>query len=249
MKSILKKLKNLKPVKKTAGADDFAILPPFVATHAIYSDRLRMLKGILLAVFVLSAGVIGYQENRYQRLASSIVDKDFIIIPGAVDFMRVRPGLVPDNTVFMFAEYIAESMGTFNYANVEQRIERISQYMNPSFKETVTLEVKQKLPLYKELLATEIFIPETPTKYDLKKEHESGVPVYVVDVKGHAERYSGPQKIQEGDEIATITFRTTRIMPDRPWMFEITDIKRRTVQEYRSEQVAKAKLEDATRTQ
>jgi hypothetical protein len=248
MKSILQKIRSQKTEFNHEPKADLEVLPPFLATAAIYNDRLRVFKGMLIAVCALSAVAIGFQELRYQSLVSKTVNKDFIIIPGAVDFMRVRPGLVPDSTVFYFAEFVAEQMGTFNSANVEQRLEKIGQFMTPSFKEVVAMEVKQKLPLYKELSATEVFIPEPATKYELKKD-ESGTPIYVVDVKGHVERFSGSQKIQEGDEIATVTFRTTRIVPDRPWMFEIIDIKRRTVQQFKAEQVAKSKLDDATRTQ
>ena len=205
-------------------------LPPFLAMTAVYRDRLRMMKAWCVAVTVVAACLLGLQELRFHGVLGQLSNREVLIVPGAVDFMRVRPNLIPDNTIYYFAEYIAEQVGTFNFRTAEEKAARVGEFCTPQFRETYMTHLRRALPQYRELQVSEVFTPKPPTKYVLNKDQQ-----YVVAVDGLLERYSNDTRLLSEDEVIVVTFRTTRIQPDKPWFFEVVDISRKNRDEYAQE--------------
>ena len=101
--------------------------------------------------------------------------------------------------------------------------------------------LRKALPQYKELQVSEVFNPKAPTKYVLNKD-KSGNPQYVVAVDGLLERYSNDTRLLSEDEVIVLTFRTTRVQPDKPWFFEVVDISRKNRDEYAQEAATRQRL-------
>jgi len=216
-------------------------LPPFLAAKAVYNDRLRMAKAFSVGVVLVSAGIVTLQELRFRGSLERALNKEFLIVPGVVDFMKVRPNLVPDNVVFYFAEYISEQIGTFSFQNVEDKYPRIAEFMTPQLREMFLAEMRKNLKLYREVAVSEIFNPKPAEGFKQVKD-SAGNPYYHVDIHGIVDKYSNDQKIDSRSEVVSLEFRTTRILPDKPWFFEVTSIRRLTFEEFKKEEDAKRRL-------
>jgi hypothetical protein len=218
-----------------------ADLPPFLSQAAIYRDRLRMAKAWTIGVTVLAVALLGLQELRFHGALARYTNREILIVPGAVDFMRVRPNILPDNVVYYFAEYVAENVGTFNYLNVEAKANRVTEFFTPEFRERYLAELRKSQGAYRELRVTEVFSPSPATKFQLVKD-AGGSPHYVVNVEGQLDRYSNDTRLVSEPEIITVKFRTTRVLPDKPWFFEVENISRKSREEYAREQQARGRL-------
>jgi hypothetical protein len=216
-------------------------LPPFLAMTAVYRDRLRMMKWWCVSVTVAAACLLGLQEARFHGVLGQLSNREVLVVPGAVDFMRVRPNLIPDSSIYYFAEYIAEQVGTFNFRTVEEKAARVGEFCTPQFRETYLAHLRKALPQYRDLQVSEVFNPKAPTRYVLNKD-KSGTPQYVVAVDGLLERYSNDTRLLSEDEVIVVTFRTTRVQPDKPWFFEVVDISRKSRDEYAMEASTRQRL-------
>jgi hypothetical protein len=219
----------------------FAELPPFMAQAAVYRDRLRMAKAWCIGVTLTAAALLTLQEFRCHGALSRYTSREILIVPGAVDFMRVRPNILPDNVVYYFAEYIAEGVGTFNHNGIEAKAKRLSEFFTPSFSERYLADIRKSLPALHELNVTEVFTPVPASKFQILND-ESGTPHYVVNVQGRLDRYSNDTKLISEQEIITVKFRTTRVQPDKPWFFEVEEISRKSRDEYARDESARERL-------
>lgn len=217
--------------QKEGRAQSLAMIPPFMASNAILQDRLQVAKVFCVGVIVVCVSIVALQEWRFKGALEHALNKEFLIVPGVVDFMRVRPGIIPDNVVFLFAEYMADQVGTFTYANVDERYKRASEFMSPALRESFLMELRKKEKDYRELAVTEIFSPQPIAKFEQLKDAAQN-PYYLVHIKGTLDRYSNDQKIISEEEIFTLKFRTTRIMADKPWFFELISLERQSSEEF-----------------
>jgi hypothetical protein len=218
------------PKGKAKGPERPTELPPFVTQRALYRQQVRFFKSWMVGWTALSVLIIGLQEWRFHTGLARFATRELVLVPGVVDFMRVRPNSVPDAVVLYFAEYVAGMVGTFNKNNVQARAERVGEFFTPQFRERYMAELRKALPTYNEMSVSEIFSPEMPTRFTSTKDAK-GVSHYVVNVRGQLERFSNDLRLRNDVEWMTITFRTTRIEADRPWFFEVEDITRRTPEE------------------
>jgi hypothetical protein len=219
-----------------------ADLPPFLAQAAVYRDRLRMAKAWTVGVTLTALVLLGLQELRFHGALSRYTNREILIVPGAVDFMRVRPNVLPDNVVYYFAEYIAENVGTFSYLNVESKASRVCEFFTPEFREKYLTELRKSQKAYQELHVTEVFTPLPTAKFELVKD-AGGNPHYLVNVEGQLDRYSNDTRLVSEKEIFTIKFRTTRVLPDKPWFFEVEELSRKSRAEFDREQEARGRLQ------
>ncbi len=227
--------------KKEAREVSSRMIPPFMASNAVLQDRLRVAKLFSVGVAVVCVGVVGLQEWRFKGALEHALNKEFLIVPGVVDFMRVRPGVIPENVVFFFSEFMADQVGTFTYANVGERYKRAAEFMSPALRESFLMELRKKEKDYRELAVTEIFSPVPVSKFEQLKD-EAGSPYYLVHLRGTLERYSNDQKIASEEEIFTLKFRTTRIVADKPWFFELTSLERQSSEEFARSESAKERF-------
>lgn len=216
-------------------------IPPFMVSNAVLQDRLRVAKIFSFGVVVVCVGIVGLQEWRFKGALEHALNKEFLIVPGVVDFMRVRPGIIPENVVFYFAEFMADQVGTFTYANIGERYKRASEFMSPALRESFLMEYHKKEKDYKELAVTEIFSPQPVSKFEQLKD-DAGNPYYLVHIRGTLDRYSNDQKIASEEEIFTLRFRTTRIVADKPWFFELTSLERQSSEEFARSESAKERF-------
>jgi hypothetical protein len=94
--------------------DDMGALPPFSSLTAALTVRVRTWRAVCLVVSVVLLAVIAGQQVLLQHKLFAKTNEQYIIVPGAPEFFRVRPGLVPDESVFVFAEYVAAHLGHFS---------------------------------------------------------------------------------------------------------------------------------------
>jgi hypothetical protein len=216
-------------------------LPPFLAQVAVYRDRLRIAKGFCIGVTVVALVLIGLQEARFHGALARYTNREILIVPGAVDFMRVRPNLLPDTSVYYFAEYIAEQVGTFTFQNVEAKTAHLGEFFSPAFRAKFETELRKNLRTWQELRVTEVFTPAPVTRFVLRKD-AGGELHYVVDVRGQLDRYTNDTKLASTQEVMTLKFRTTRIEADKPWFFEVEEISRMSYDDWTRDKDARERL-------
>jgi hypothetical protein len=207
----------------------------------VYKDRLRVMKGWTVGITVVAIGLIAMQEARFHGALAKYTNREILIVPGAVDFMRVRPNMLPDNAIYFFAEYVAERVGTFNQATVEARSAQLGEFFTPAFRERYMAEIRKALPRWKDLAVSEVFAPQPVTKFVLQKD-DKGTPHYVVDVIGQLDRYSNDNRLISGPEVITVKFRTSRVVADKPWFFEVEDITRMSLEDFQHDKDARERL-------
>jgi hypothetical protein len=216
-------------------------LPPFLAQVAVYRDRLRLAKAFTVGVTVVALVLIGLQEARFHGALAHYTNREILIVPGAVDFMRVRPNLLPDTSVYYFAEYIAEQVGTFTFLNVESKTTHLGEFFSPTFRAKFDAELRKNLRTWQELRVTEVFTPAPVTRFVLRKD-AGGELHYIVDVRGQLDRYTNDTKLASTQEVMTLKFRTTRIQADKPWFFEVEEISRMSYDEWTRDNDARERL-------
>lgn len=204
--------------------------PPFVTATAALESRLRTQRRMTYGVIATCLGIVAIQQHRMGAMTDQLARSEFIVVPGAPDYMVVRPGVPPDAAVFTFANWTIDQLANFNYLDVERRYEFLAEHMSPEFRESFLMEFRKKLPRYREFTVTEIYQHPGINNYDLRKVGDQFL--YVVTARGNVIRYSGDQKLGTSTrEIVRLTFKTSPINRNKTFLFEVTNIERMTEEE------------------
>lgn len=226
------------PAMPAVGVDE---IPPFLAAKAVYRDRLRMMKAWVIGVTAVAFAIIALQEARFHGALGRYTNREILIVPGVVDFMRVRPNVLADNVVYYFAEYIAEQIGSFNHGNVEAKAGRVTEFFTPALRERYLADIRRNIRTWRELAVTEVFTPQPASKFVLERDGK-GAPHYIVDVQGQLDRYSNDNKLVSSPEVITLKFRTSRVDAEKPWFFEVEEISRMSLDDWNRDRAARERM-------
>lgn len=224
LKSFLERFNNSKKVQATPE------LPTYLGQLSIYRDRQRVSNWVLGSVVTLCLAIVVLQEVRSQRLTTALSEKDYLIVPGAPEFMRIRPGLIAPESVYLFSEYAASQLSTFSYNTVEGQFKSIADLMTPELKTRFLLSVERPIKMYKDLRVDQVFDIEPVKTFELKNDARG--PKYVVRVRGQTRKYvEGALRESVPTEVVSFVFRPRKIKTNQPWFFEIESFSRLTPDE------------------
>lgn len=230
MFDLRKKFEKLKKKPETQEPDQSLGLPPFSSQLVIFRDRYRVAKWAIVGVAALSATSFVIQEIRVSNLTKLIGDKDYLIVPGAPEFMRIRPGLIAPESVYLFAEYAASQLSTFSYNTVESQFRAIADYMTPELKTRFLLSTERPLKMYRDLRVDQVFDSQPVKAFDLKNDGRGAK--YIVKVRGQTRKYvEGSLRETVPVENINFIFRPRKIKANQPWFFEIESYSRSTPDE------------------
>ena len=119
--------------------------PPFASVTAIYNSKLRRYRntiGILLAAITV---IFCVEEFRLHKALKSILNKEWLVIPGATTFMRVRPGEISDEILFSFSDWVVKQLESFDYTDVAEQYHDLEKYMAPEMRAKFVVEKKTKI--------------------------------------------------------------------------------------------------------
>lgn len=127
---MLRKLKKTR-VPTEGGTPSTIALPGALNAQVALLDRVRTWRTVASGLFVLltvqSLGFYGLMSHKL--FAQS--DKDWLIVPGATEITRIRPGQIPWVTVVQQGEYFAHTFGNMRYDTVEFVYQQLERYMSP----------------------------------------------------------------------------------------------------------------------
>lgn len=177
--------------------DRIRILPPFESQIAILKAhqgkwKLLALASFFLALLSLVSSVFLLQHKLFQKMNS-----EYIVVPGAAEFLRVRPNLIPDAVVKDFAQFVATYAGNFTHRNAKEHFETVAERMVPELKGRFLRDAEAKFSEWNKRRVDQVFAFEpieillTNDKFGAK---------YVLVVQGRRSQYADGTLLQETDE-------------------------------------------------
>jgi hypothetical protein len=213
--------------KNTASQTQYSVpqYPPFVSVAGALESRLRTYRRFTWAVCGVCLSILALQQYRIGDMAEKLSRSEFLVVPGAADYMVVRPGVPPDEAIFTFANWAVDQIANFNYLDVERRFQFLAEHMSPEFREQFLMNFRKNMPRYREFTVTEIYQFQGINHYELKKLADRFS--YVVTVRGNVSRYTGDQKLgPPAREVIRLTFQTSPVNRHKTFSFEITNLER-----------------------
>jgi hypothetical protein len=180
-------------------------LPPLEARVALLSAQRNKWKVLCLttaAAGTLCALTLGYFLNHklFEKMGS-----EFIVVPGAADYIRVRPNLIPDAAVFAFAEYVASHAGTFSYRNAKESFAIIGERMVPELKGRFLRDTDARLTEWSRRRVDQVFAYEPARRLDVLTDDFGAK--YALVVKGTRTQYADGTLLQETAENLYLVLR------------------------------------------
>ena len=205
-------------------------VPPYVQSLEILAYTIRQQRRVGVVAGIVALGLLGWQQARIYRLTNDLRDQDFLVVPGAADFMRVRPNLVGDEAVRSFAQYFTERLVSVSYLNLEARYETMARHMAPALWALIQRDLEDTARLFRAVQATEVMHLE---KIEAVRKNLDGGAGFVATLNIVVDRFLGERKLESRDEVVTVVFRTSGLSADSPWLFEVEEFVRRTPEEHR----------------
>lgn len=217
-------------VEKKMETNDQRILeghfPPFASVTSIYNSKIRIYRNTIIILIAATVVVFSIEEYRLHKALKSILNKEWLVIPGATNFMKVRPGEISDDVLFSFSDWIVRQLETFDYMNVDEQYHELEKYMSPEMRVKFSLEKKQKIEKYKKLGVVQFISFSKPSQI-YQKNNDSGDSYYEATYRGSIQRYSNDEKLKPISEVITVKFTTSSLdNTNRKWFFNCIDIQR-----------------------
>lgn len=108
--------------------------PPFESQIVLLKAQCGKWKLLALCALSLAAVTTISSAALLQHRLFQKMNSEYIVVPGAAEFMRVRPNLIPDVVVKDFAQFVATYAGTFTYRNAKEHFETVAERMVPELK-------------------------------------------------------------------------------------------------------------------
>lgn len=200
--------------------------PPFASITAIYNSKIRRYKSIIGILLVVITVILCVEEFRLHKALKSILNKEWLVIPGATTFMKVRPGEISDETLFSFSDWVVKQLESFDYIDVAEQYHDLEKYMAPEMRAKFVIEKKAKIEKYKKLSVVQYISFNKPNNI-YQKTSSNGESYYEVTYNGVIQRYSNDEKLKPITETVTIKFTTSSLEnTNRKWFFNILDVQR-----------------------
>lgn len=207
------------------------VVPPYVQSLEVLAYTIRQQRRVGIVLGAVALGLLGWQQVRIYRLTQDLRDQDFLVVPGAADFMRIRPNLVGDEAVRSFAQYFTERLVSVSYLNLEARYEAMARHMSPALWALIQRDLEDTARLFRAVQATEVMHLEKIEA--VRKNFDDGASGFVATLNVVVDRFLGERKLESRDEVVTLVFTTSGLSADSPWLFEVQEFVRRTPEEHR----------------
>lgn len=212
-------------LKKEVPKEDFSKnLPPFHQMQCALMTRIRTWRSIFFTTSSILIAVIFFQQRIISHKLFQKMNEEIVIVPGSPEFFRVRPGQIPNESVFNFAEFIAGNLGNFSYRNAKYHYGKISEFMSPELKGRFESDYEKKFGDWNERKVDQSFSYEPVKTFDLI--HDKRGSKYVVSVHGNRTQYVEGHVFSETSDVLLLEFRPQgNLTPEKPFIFEIDHLE------------------------
>lgn len=206
---------------------------PFHAVETALLVRCRTWKTTFIVSAMILGGIILFQQRIISHKLFEKMNEEIVIVPGSPEFFRVRPGQIPQESVFNFAEYIAGNLGNFSYRNVQYHFGKISEFMAPLIKSRFESDTDKHVNDWVSRKVDQSFSYDPVKKFDLVNDDFG--PKYVVAVTGNRTQYVEGHAFSETKDVLLIEFRPQgNLTPEKPFIFQIENLEWLTPAQFES---------------
>lgn len=205
--------------------------PPYVSSVAVLRSGLRMQRRAGAVLLLGLLGLVCYQQWSIRGLMQDNRTKEFLVVPGASDFLPIRANMIPDASIVSFARYFTDRMISVSDRSLAGRFDELRRFMVPALEVELEEELRSKASLLRDVKGAEIW-SNASTPQISRETRGDGQTYFVARITGSVERYALKHTLGMTREVVTLTFRMRNgLSGDDPWIFEVTDFERRTADE------------------
>jgi len=172
-------------------------LPPFESQMALLKSHCAKWKLMAWMGGLTTLGSMGTSTYLLRHELFQKMNSEYIVVPGAAEFLRVRPNLIPDSVVKDFAQYVATYAGNFTYRNAVDHFETVAERMAPELKGRFLRDAESKFSQWTKRRVDQVFAFEP---IEIQLVNDSFGPKYVMVVTGKRSQYADGTLLQETDE-------------------------------------------------
>lgn len=213
-------------------------LPPHLSLSTFYNMKLKNKNIQMITVFIICLFIVVVQEFRFNgqlmKVANDMKNREFLLIPGVPDYIKVRPGEMPTANVLGFSDWFISQYMNFYYGDIDQKYNQLEDYMDPEFREQFKLFTKKSVKEVKDLSVTQVyeFSPATEAKRTTNK---NGSVYFTVAYVGKTVRYTNDEQLPPTEpQVVVLKFKTSRIDTTKMWLFKVINLSVMKKSEYDS---------------
>lgn len=229
LSSVLKRMKNKSEDDITRkNALKKASLPPHVTLTDFYNLKLKTKNIQLIFVTAICLSIVIIQEFRSSsklfQVANEMKNREFLLIPGVPNYMKVRPGEMPTVNILGFSDWFVAQYMNFYYGDIESKYTQIEDYMSPQYREQFKLFTKKEIKDVKDLAVTQVY-QAPPAKEAKRATENNGITYYTVTYIGNTIRYTNDQALPPSEpQVVILKFKTSRVDTTKMWLFEVENM-------------------------
>ena len=204
--------------------------PPYVRAVAVHESTTRWVSRVGLTTLGALVCLLAFQQHRISELVHEVRTKEFLVVPGAADFVPVRANMIPDRVVTEFTTYFTTQMVSVTDSNIDRRYRALAHFLTPELEARLTQELERKSAVLRSLHGAEVF--DLLGEPEVQRRTVDGRTLFEARVRGRVARYALGQVLGSTIEVVTVTFRTRSALgAEEPWVFEVIEFERRTEDE------------------
>lgn len=213
-------------------------LPPHISIATFYNSKIKNHKILNMIIISTCLTMVIIQElrfnNRLNEVADQMSKREFLIIPGVPNYMQIKPGDMPINSVLGFSDWFVGQYMNFYYGDIEEKYDQLTNYMIPQFREQFKLFTKKDIKDAKSLSITQIY-QYPPAKEAIRENDSSKITNYIVTYIGNTVRFTNDQQLPPTEpQVVILKFKTSRIDTTKMWLFEVVNMSVMKKSEYDS---------------
>jgi hypothetical protein len=187
----------------------------------------------LICLFLVVMQEIRFSNKLYQ-VANEMKNREFLLVPGVPNYMKVRPGEMPTVNILGFSDWFVGQYMNFYYGDIDVKYNQIEDYMSPEYREQFKLFTKKDLKEVKDLAVTQIYQVQ-PAKEAQRNTDKNGSTYYTVTYIGNTIRYTNDQALPPSEpQVVILKFKTARVDSTKMWLFEVANMSVMKKSEYDS---------------
>lgn len=213
-------------------------LPPYNQYVAALQGRIKLQRITHRIIFGLLVFFAGIQQYDKYILSQKLEHREVFFTPTHIpNILKLRANTLSDSLVFEFADWFVTQLGNINFSMIEEKFKTLSKYMSPNLRSKFNREMRSKIELWKVRRVDQEITHEPITKFERRTEGRDTY--FTVSVWVTNRKYVDGRSQPEEKELVTLVFRTSPIDSEKSWLFEVTDIIRKTPQELEDEKLIK----------
>lgn len=211
-------------------------LPTHISMSSFYNLKIKNKNIQMIFVFSICLFTVIMQELRFNsklyQVASDMKNREFLLVPGIPDYMKVRPGEMPTVNVLGFSDWFISQYMNFYYGDIDVKYVQLEDYMTPQYREQFKIFTNKEIKEVKDLSVSQVYQFE-PAKEAKRNTDKNGSTYYTVTYIGKTVRYTNDELLPPSEpQVVVLKFKTAKIDTTKIWTFEVVNMSVMKKSEY-----------------